>query len=113
MTSTPPLMTTVSSILEKLRAKKQDHEFLMTHMGLTAGKGKFYNPEDLKIIRTYCFKDASSPSKESILYLLETNDGLKGYSLDAYGAYSNYKDERYNGFIKKIPSEEREEELIF
>ncbi len=112
MTSMPQRLSTVSAVLEKLHAKKQDHEFIMTHQGLTAGKGKFYHPEDLKIIKTYYFEGASNPSASSILYLIETNDGLKGYCLDAYGAYNNYKNEIYTGFIKEIPAEEREEECI-
>ena len=40
-------MTTVSSILEKLRIKKFDNEFRMTPEGFTPGNKKYYNPEDL------------------------------------------------------------------
>jgi hypothetical protein len=113
MTSTPKEITTVSTVLEKLHAKKQDHEFIITHQGFTAGRGKFYHPEDLKIIKTYFFDGSSNPSASSILYLIETNDGLKGYSLDAYGAYNRYKDEVYSRFIKEIPAVDKEEECIF
>jgi len=102
-------MTTVSSVLEKLHDKREDHEFIMTHQGFTAGKGKFYNPGDLKIIKTYFFHGLTNPSSSSILYLIETNDGLKGYSLDAYGAYNNNEDDKYSRFIKDIPAQEREE----
>jgi hypothetical protein len=113
MTPSSKKMTTVSTVLEKLQAKQRNHEFVMTHQGFTAGMGKFYHPEDLKIVKTYFFDDLANPSSSSILYLLETNDGLKGYSLDAYGAYSNDKDDKYCRFIKEIPAEEREEERIF
>jgi len=106
-------MTTVSSVLEKLHDKKEDHEFIMTHQGFTAGRGKFYNPRDLKIIKTYFFDGLKNPSSSSILYLIETNDGLKGYSLDAYGAYNKNKDDKYSRFIKEISAEEREEEYFF
>ena len=106
-------MTTLSSILEKLRIKKQDHEFKMTPDGFTADKGKFYNPEDLKIIKTYRFEGDSNPSDSCILYLIEANDGLIGYSIDAYGVYSNHDDEKYDDFIRKVPVEDREEQIIF
>ena len=106
-------MTTLSSILEKLRVRKQDNEFRMSEKGFGTASGKIYEPRDLKIIRTYRFEGDSDPSDNAILYLLEAKDGLIGYSIDAYGAYSNYDDASYDDFIKKIPMEERDEQLIF
>lgn len=106
-------MTTVVSVLEKLRIKKHDKEFRMTPEGFTPGNNKYYNPEDLKIIRTYRFEGASDPSDSAIIYLLEANDGLIGYSLDAYGVYSDHGDDGYDDFIKKIQVDEREEQQIF
>lgn len=109
----PGEMTTLSGVLEKLRLKKRDKEFRMTEGGFTAGTGKFYQPEELKIIRTYRFEGESDPSDSSIIYLLEANDGLVGYSLDAYGVYSEHEDDGYDDFIRKIPVEERDEQQIF
>ena len=106
-------MTTVSSVLEKLRIKKQDNEFRMTPEGFTTGKNKIYQPEDLKIIRTYRFEGESDPSDSTIIYVLEAKDGLIGYSMDAYGVYSDHTDDGYDDFIRKIPVEEREEQQIF
>jgi hypothetical protein len=106
-------MTTLSVILEKLRIKKQDNEFRMTDKGFGTESGKVYQPEDLKIIRTYRFEGESDPSDSSILYLIEAKDGRIGYSIDAYGAYSNHDDDLYDEFIRKIPMEEREEQHIF
>ena len=107
-------MTSLLSILEKLRIRKQDNEFKMTPEGFTAGKGKTYAPSELKIIKTYRFEGDSNPSDSSIIYLIEANDGLVGYSLDAYGAYSSHDDEEgYDEFIRKIPMEDRNEQIIF
>ena len=83
-------MTTLSSVLEKLRINKQDHEFKMVKDGFSTDNKKTYLPEDLKIIATYRFEGDSDPSDSSILYVIEANDGLVGYSIDAYGAYSNH-----------------------
>lgn len=114
MQTQPVNMTTVLTILEKLRIRKQDNEFKMTPEGFTAGKGKVYAPSDLKIIKTYRFEGESDPSDSSIIYLIEANDGLIGYSLDAYGAYSNHDNEEgYDEFIRKIPVEDRDEQIIF
>lgn len=113
MTTTKIEMTTLSQVLEKLRLKKQDNEFRMTDKGFGLGTGKFYEPYELKIIKTYRFEGESDPSDSCILYLLEANDGSMGYSLDAYGVYSNHEDDKYDDFIRKIPMEERDEQLIF
>ncbi|MEO6670866.1 MAG: hypothetical protein ABIN36_15405 [Ferruginibacter sp.] len=106
-------MTTLSTVMEKLRLKKQDNEFRMTDQGFGSDKGKCYSPEDLKIIKTYRFEGESDPGDSSILYVIEANDGKIGYSLDAYGVYSNHEDARYDDFIRKIPMEERDEQIIF
>src|SRR5690242_3381459 len=107
-------MNTLSQILEKLRLKKKDNEFRWTKNGFTIGRGKFYQPEDLKIIKVYRFEGDSNPADSSILYLIEANDGLEGYSMDAYGMYTDHDDEEgYANFIRKIPVEDRDEQLIF
>jgi len=108
----PSEMTTSSHILEKLRLKRWDNEFIMTPEGFTAGKGKYYNPEDLKIIKTYRFEGDSNPSDAETIYVIEANDGLVGYSQDAYGVYSNHDDERYDDFIRKLNVEDRDEQVI-
>ncbi|HMI79216.1 MAG TPA: hypothetical protein VK484_10490 [Ferruginibacter sp.] len=107
------MMTTLTSILEKLRIRKQDNEFTIADEGFMSPAGKLYKPEDLCIIKTYRFEGDSSPDDSSILYLIQANDGLIGYSMDAYGVYSNHDDDKYDEFIRKIPVNEREEQEIF
>ena len=113
METRPTEMTTLSGVLEKLRIKRQDNEFKITLAGFKAPNGKVYPAEELKIIRTYRFEGDSDPADSSILYLIEARDGLVGYSIDAYGAYSNHEDDGYDEFIKQIPVEERDEKMIF
>jgi hypothetical protein len=109
----PTEMTTLSQVIEKLRIRRQDNEFILKPQGFSTGNGKFYQPQDLKIIKTYRFEGESDPADSSILYVMEANDGSIGYSVDAYGAFSNHDDVDYNGFILKVPIEEREEQLLF
>ena len=109
----PGTMTTLSSILEKLRMKRQDNEFKITPEGFSIHTGKSYQPHELKIIRTYRFEEDTDPGSSEILYLIEAHDGMIGYSMDAYGAYSNHGDDGYDAFIRKIPVEERDEQQIF
>lgn len=113
MQDKPGEMTTVTSVLEKLRIKKQDNEFKLEPEGFTIGNGKFYKPEDLKIIKVYRFEGESDPSDSNIIYIIEAKDGLIGYNMDAYGVYSDHDDEGYADFIRKIPTEGRDEQQIF
>lgn len=107
------MMTTLSGILEKLRLKKQDNEFQIAEDQFLAPSGKLYNAEELSIIKTYRFEGDSDPGDSSILYLIEANDGLIGYSIDAYGVYSNHEGNAYDEFIRKITVNERDEQEIF
>ena len=45
-------MRTLSQVLEKLRLKRHDNEFVMSEGGFVTGNGKHYKPEDLTIIKT-------------------------------------------------------------
>ena len=105
-------MNTVSQVLEKLRIKRYDDEFIMEGEFFTAPNGNKYTPENLTIIKTYRFEGESDPSDSSIIYIIEANDGLIGYSMDAYGVYSDH-DAAYDDFIRKIKVMDRDEQLIF
>lgn len=112
--NTTASMDTTSEVLETLRLKKMDNEFLWTPEGFTAGKGKVYQPEELEILKVFRFEGASDPSDTSILYVIRAHDGMTGYSLDAYGVYSNHDDEGgYDNFIRKIPQAGHDEQLLF
>jgi hypothetical protein len=106
-------MSTLSVVLEKMRIKGWDSEYKWTSEGFTIGTGKYYQPDELKIIKVFRFEGESDPADNSILYIIEGNDGLIGYSLDMYGAYSNHEgEEGYNEFIRKIQVADREDQLI-
>lgn len=105
-------MRTLSQVLEKLRLKRRDNEFTMAEGFFTTGSGKLYKPEDLTIIKTYRFEGESDPSDSSILYVIEANDGLTGYSIDAYGVYTNHEHD-YDEFVRKIKVSDRDEQLLF
>jgi hypothetical protein len=105
-------LQTLSYILEKLRLQRQDNEFVMEGDFFTTSNGKKYTADQLLIIKTYRFEGESDPSDSSILYVLMADDGMIGYSIDAYGVYTNH-DEKYDDFIRKIQIEDRDEQLIF
>lgn len=107
-------MATLSEVLEKLRLKKMDNEFRWENGFFTAGKQKNYTPEELVILKTFRFEGQSDPSDSSILYIMKANDGLLGYSLNAYGIYSDHDgEEGYDNFIRKVHVEGHEDQLLF
>lgn len=108
----PNEMTSLANVLEKLRLKNIDNEFKLAENGFTVGKGKCYNPEDLKIKKVYRFEGDSDPADESVIYIIEAKDGLMGYTMDAYGMNSD-KDLDYDNFLRKIPVEDREHQMTF
>jgi len=114
MQEKPGEMATLSQVMEKMRNKGYDHEFKMSDHGRMQSieSKKVFNPEDLKIVKTFRFEGESDPADSNILYLMEDTQGEKGYVLDAYGAYSSHEESGFDDFIKKIPVEDREEQML-
>jgi hypothetical protein len=63
---------------------------------------KEYEPNQIIIEREHRFEGLSNPSDMSILYIIKTDDGLKGMVTASYGAKS---DTDVDEFFKKIPEE--------
>lgn len=112
--NTSDTMISPSQVLEKLRQKKMDNEFHWTAEGFTAGKGKYYQPGELEIVKVFRFEGESNPSDSEILYVIRAKDGLVGYSQDAYGAGSSHDGEKgYDNFIRQIPQTGHDQQLLF
>ncbi len=58
-----------------------------------------YKPEAIKVVNFFRFEGQSDPNDNTIMYVIETSDGLKGTLVDAYGAYA---DERVSSFFKNV-----------
>ena len=58
-----------------------------------------YGAEDITIVDFYRFEGESNPDDMSILYALQTADGLKGTISAPYGVYS---DEAVDIFLRKV-----------
>jgi hypothetical protein len=46
------------------------------------------HPEDFEVREVYRFEGASNPDDSSVLYAIESKNGLKGVLIDAYGVYA-------------------------
>jgi hypothetical protein len=87
-----PHMKSLSSVLNKMVLKGYEDDFKISDKGLRSLKTeKNYQPEDINVVNFFRFEGQSDPNDNTILYVIETNDGLKGTLVDAYGAYADRK----------------------
>jgi hypothetical protein len=85
-----PWMKSLSTSINKMKEEGFTEDFQVTKQGLTTyNADKTYKPEQVRIDNFYRFEGASDPADNSILYVIETNDGTKGTLVDAYGAYAD------------------------
>ena len=93
-------MNTLSAAIEVVREKGFTESFNVTDAGLCIeGKDKCYTPEQITVVDFFRFEGESDPGDESVLYIIETIDGLKGILIDAYGAYAN---DKINDFMRLV-----------
>lgn len=108
----PHQMTTLTEVMNTLKERGIKKEFNWTPDGMDSGMGKIYTADQLKIVRIYRFEEMTNPSDMSILYVLKANDGALGYSLNAYGVYSN-QDAGYDNFMRQVPEAGNDDQMLF
>jgi hypothetical protein len=94
-------MTSMIQVLAQLRNEGYTTDFRMTDDGKLStmdGKASF-TPQQVQIVNFYRFEGESYPGDMAILYVLDTDSGLKGTVSDAYGLYS---DEVIESFMKQV-----------
>jgi hypothetical protein len=86
----PAYMKTLNQCLEDLVAKGYTDDFKVENEKLTSQKTeKTFEAEQVRIADFFRFEGPSNPDDNTILYAIETSDGLKGTLVEAYGAYSD------------------------
>jgi len=61
-----------------------------------------FTSAELKVVQIHRFEGMNSPDDSSILYAIESKDGVKGLLVDAYGMYA---DEEKTAFMKDVEIE--------
>ncbi len=100
--STPSQMNTFSECLERAVEDGYTEEFEIKGEGddlSITGKDKTWSSEDIQVENFYRFEGASDPADSMILYLIRTNDDVKGTLSDGYGMYA---DEKKTAFMKNV-----------
>jgi len=87
---TAPYLKTMVECHKKMMEDGYKENFSMDEDQLKClSTGKKYNSTDICIVNFFRFEGQSDPDDNSIMYVIETNDGKKGTLVDAYGAYAD------------------------
>ena len=61
--------------------------------------GRRFRPDELAIVEHHRFEGASDPEDMSVVYAIESDDGVRGVVVDAFGAYA---DPGIAAFLEKV-----------
>lgn len=101
------IMNTVSEVVEMLRKEGYIEDFGMTKHGFAAGNShERLSPDQIKIRKVFRFEGDSDPDDMSVIFAMETADGVKGILIDAYGTYAGNESEELSEFLKRVIIEE-------
>lgn len=81
---------TLTEAMEDFRNRGYDCEFTAAPDGLKLVETQqIYAPDKLTILEHHRFEGESNPSDMAVIYAMESDDGHKGYYIDAFGTYSD------------------------
>lgn len=81
---------TLSQALNDLQHRGFDHDFnLLENCIECKTKQSLYDPEQFNVLEVYRFEGMTNPDDNSVLYAIETEDGVRGTLVDAYGVYAD------------------------
>ena len=93
-------MKSIAGCLNKLVLDGFTEDFKAGERGLLSLQNeKIYEPGQVRVVNFYRFEGASDPADNTILYAIETDDGIKGTLVDAYGSYA---DARVTSFMEEV-----------
>lgn len=98
-----PHMKSLTSLTNKMVLNGYVDDFKITDNGLKSLKTeKIYQPDQINIINFFRFEGQSDPDDNTIMYVIETSDGLKGTLIDAYGPYADRKLSEFMNNVESI-----------
>lgn len=87
-----PLNTldTLTEQIAELQERGYTYDFALQENGLVCKSlDRSFRPNQFTIVETHRFEGMSNPSDNSVLYAIQSTDGIKGTLVDAYGAYTD------------------------
>lgn len=96
----PSFMNTLTACMNKVVKDGYTDSFKVTKEGMYSyAKEVYFQPHQVHVVNFYRFEGQSDPADNTIMYVIETHDGLKGTLIDAYGPYA---DEAVNKFMAAV-----------
>ena len=93
-------MDTLSQRMNDLKDKGYTEDFKISGNALKTNDGiQSFSPKQIKINEHFRFEGESDPADMTVLYAIETDSGIKGLIIDAFGVYS---DPEESDFMQKI-----------
>ena len=81
---------TVLDALNDLKKRGYTYDFnLKGNEMYCNGLNKAYSPKHLKAKEVYRFEGPSDPDEEAVVFAIETDDGIKGSFVSAFGTYAD------------------------
>ena len=81
-----PYLKSMVFCLDKVINDGYKEHFEATPKGLqSAVSDKLYMPNQVKVVNFFRFEGFSDPSEKAIMYVIETDDGVKGTLIDTIG----------------------------
>ncbi|MHC2992235.1 hypothetical protein OB13_11785 [Pontibacter sp. HJ8] len=89
------------NVLNRLRKDGYTFDFKVSGEGrlCTMEDKHTFPPDQVRIVDFYRFEGESNPDDMSILYAVETQNGLRGTISNSYGPYA---DEKVDDFLKQV-----------
>jgi hypothetical protein len=93
-------VTTLTAALEELKRQGFTEHFALVGGRLRGlGSRQTFRPDQVKISEFRRFEGISDPDDMSILYAIETEDGLRGTLVDAFGVHA---DPEVGAFVREL-----------
>lgn len=93
-----PSYDTVSQAITELKKRGYTTDFNLEENCIVCHQEKF-DPDDFEITEVYRFEGDTDPADESVVYAIESKNGMKGMLVNGYGIYSEPMSDR---MIKKL-----------
>ncbi len=86
----PPEFASEIDAIHDLRRRGYTADFELRDNALREiASGRQFYPDDLAIVEHHRFEGASNPEDMSVVYAIESDDGVRGIVVDAFGAYAD------------------------
>lgn len=91
---------TVSEAVNGLKARGFTSNFEFIDGRFTSVENeRHFEAAELAIVEHHRFEGSTNPADESIVYAIESSDGIRGVLVDAYGVYA---DPELSTFMKNV-----------